>query len=293
MKYRGLYTAIVTPFRENQVDVNALRLLIDDQIAAGVDGIVPVGTTGESPTLSTEEHLEVIRVTAEHVAGRCQVIAGTGSNSTDEAIEMTRAAETLGATGTLQVCPYYNKPNQEGVYRHFRAIAENTKLPIMLYSIPGRSGIEIAIPTVAALAKDCANITALKEAGGQVDRVNQLVQAVPADFAILSGDDGLTLPFIACGAQGLVSVASNLIPASMKLLVDTALSGEGLQALRLQKVLYPLLQGLMSLDTNPGPIKAALNLKGKIANELRLPLVPLSEEKYEQLRSMLTTHGLL
>ncbi len=293
MKYRGLYTAIVTPFRESQVDVDAFRLLIEDQVKAGVDGIVPVGTTGESPTLSAEEHLEVIRLTVEYAAGRCQVVAGTGSNSTAEAIEMTRAAEALGATGTLQVCPYYNKPSQEGVYRHFRAIAENTQLPIMLYSIPGRSGIEIAVPTVAALAKDCPNITAIKEAGGQVDRVNQLVQAVPADFSILSGDDGLTVPFISCGAQGLVSVASNIIPSRMKQLVDTALSGDALQTLELQKQLYPLLQGLMGLDTNPGPIKAALSLQGKIVNELRLPLAPLSEEKCEQLRAMLTAHNLL
>ncbi len=293
MKFRGLYTAIVTPFRENQLDVDAFRLLIDEQLKAGVDGVVPVGTTGESPTLSTEEHLEVIRLAVEFAAGRCQIVAGTGSNSTDEAIYMTQAAEALGATGTLQVCPYYNKPNQEGVYRHFRAIAENTKLPIMLYSIPGRSGIEIAVPTVAALAKDCANITAIKEAGGNVDRVNQLYQALPEDFAILSGDDGLTVPFISCGAQGLVSVASNIIPAQMKQLVDTALSGDAHQTLALQKQLYPLLQGLMGLDTNPGPVKAALCLQGKITDEVRLPLAPLSAEKRETLRTLLTSFDLL
>ncbi len=293
MKYRGLYTAIVTPFRENQLDVDAFRTLVDAQVKAGVDGIVPVGTTGESPTLTHEEHIEVIKLAVQFAAGRCQIVAGTGSNSTEEAIAMTQEAEALGATGTLQVCPYYNKPSQEGVYRHFRAIAENTKLPIMLYSIPGRSGIEIAVPTVAALAKDCPNITAIKEAGGQVDRVNQLLQAVPADFAILSGDDGLTVPFISCGAQGLVSVASNIIPAEMKALVDTALSGDGVQTLALQKKLYPLLQGLMGLDTNPVPIKKALSLKGLMTSEVRLPLAPLAEEKIPVLEAMLRSYGLL
>lgn len=235
MKYQGLYTAIVTPFKDGKVDYDAFKALIEAQIAGGVDGIVPMGTTGESPTVSTEEHLEVIRVCIETVAGRCQVIAGTGANCTAEAIELTKAAAAMGADGTLQVCPYYNKPNQEGVYQHFKAIAEATDLPIMLYSIPGRSGIEIAVETVARLAADCPTIVAIKEAGGSVERVNQLVQALPADFAILSGDDGLTVPFISCGAVGLVSVTSNIAPAEMKELVDTALSGDGKKALELQK----------------------------------------------------------
>ncbi len=293
MNYRGLYTAIVTPFRDNVLDVDAFQRLIEKQVEGGVDGIVPVGTTGESPTLSNEEHLEVIRLTVQFAAGRCQVVAGTGSNSTDEAIALTQEAEKLGATGSLQVCPYYNKPSQEGVYRHYKAIAENTKLPIMLYSIPGRSGIEIAVPTVAALAKDCPNIIAIKEAGGQVDRVNRLYQALPEDFAILSGDDGLTLPFIACGAQGLVSVASNVIPAQMKQLVDVALSGDGKQALALQKQLYPLLQGLMGLDVNPVPVKAALSMMGLIGDEVRLPLAALDKGKLPELHSLLASYGLI
>ncbi len=293
MNYRGLYTAIVTPFRDNVLDVDAFQSLIEKQVEGGVDGIVPVGTTGESPTLSNEEHLEVIRLTVQFAAGRCQVIAGTGSNSTDEAICLTQEAEKLGASGTLQVCPYYNKPSQEGVYRHYKAIAESTKLPIMLYSIPGRSGIEIAVPTVAALAKDCPNIIAIKEAGGQVDRVNRLYQALPEDFAILSGDDGLTLPFIACGAQGLVSVASNVIPAQMKQLVDVALSGDGKQALALQKKLYPLLQGLMGLDVNPVPVKSALSMMGLITDEVRLPLVALDKGKLPELHSLLASYGLI
>ena len=293
MKYQGLYTAIVTPFKDGKVDYDAFKALIEAQIAGGVDGIVPMGTTGESPTVSTEEHLEVIRVCIETVAGRCQVIAGTGANCTAEAIELTKAAAAMGADGTLQVCPYYNKPNQEGVYQHFKAIAEATDLPIMLYSIPGRSGIEIAVETVARLAADCPTIVAIKEAGGSVERVNQLVQALPADFAILSGDDGLTVPFISCGAVGLVSVTSNIAPAEMKELVDTAMSGDGKKALELQKKYYPLMKGLMSLDVNPVPAKAALALRGQIGWEIRLPLVPLAEEKHGKLADLLKSFNLL
>ena len=293
MKYQGLYTAIVTPFKNGVVDYDAYKALIEAQIAGGVDGIVPMGTTGESPTVSTEEHLEIIRKCVEFVAGRCQVIAGTGANSTAEAIEMTKAAAAMGVDGTLQVCPYYNKPNQEGVYQHFKAIAEATDLPIMLYSIPGRSGIEIAVDTVARLAADCPTIVALKEAGGSVERVNQLVQALPADFAILSGDDGLTVPFISCGAVGLVSVTSNVAPAEMKALVDAAMSGDGKKALEMQKKYYPLMKGLMSLDVNPVPAKAALALRGDISWEIRLPLVPLAEEKHGKLTDLLKSFNLL
>lgn len=293
MKYQGLYTAIVTPFKGNQVDTDAFKSLVEAQIAGGVDGIVPVGTTGESPTLSHAEHMEVIRLAVEYAAGRCQVIAGTGSNSTTEAIMMTQEAARLGADGTLQVCPYYNKPSQEGLYRHFRAVAECSSLPVLLYSIPGRSGIEIAVDTVVRLAHDCPTIVAIKEAGGSVDRVNQLVQAVPAGFSVLCGDDGLTVPFIACGAVGLVSVTSNVAPAQMKELVSAALSGDGRRALALQKKYYPLMKGLMSLDTNPVPIKAALALRGDISWELRLPLAPLAEAKHETLAALLQRFGLL
>lgn len=293
MKYQGLYTAIVTPFKNGVVDYDAYKALIEAQIAGGVDGIVPMGTTGESPTVSTEEHLEIIRKCVEFVAGRCQVIAGTGANCTTEAIEMTKAAAAMGVDGTLQVCPYYNKPNQEGVYQHFKAIAEATDLPIMLYSIPGRSGIEIAVDTVARLAADCPTIVAIKEAGGSVERVNQLVQALPADFAVLSGDDGLTVPFISCGAVGLVSVTSNIAPAEMKALVDAAMSGDGKKALELQKKYYPLMKGLMSLDVNPVPAKAALALRGEISWEIRLPLVPLAEEKHGKLADLLKSYNLL
>lgn len=293
MKIQGLYTAIITPFRNNEVDYDAFRKLIDAQAAAGVDGIVPVGTTGESPTLTHAEHMEVIAKAIEFSAGRMKVIAGTGSNSTTEAIVMTQEAAKLGADGTLQVCPYYNKPSQEGLYRHFKAIAECSPLPIVLYSIPGRSGIEIAVETAARLAKDCPTIVAIKEAGGSVDRVNQLAQALPEDFAILCGDDGLTVPFISCGAVGLVSVTSNVAPAEMKALVDAAMSGDGKKALALQKKYYPLMKGLMSLDTNPVPIKAALALRGDISWEIRLPLAPLAEEKHAKLSALLKQFNLL
>ena len=293
MKYEGLYTAIITPFKDGRVDVEAYKALIEAQIAAGVDGIAPVGTTGESPTLSHAEHMDVIRIAIETVRGRVQVIAGTGSNSTAEAIAMTQEAERLGADGTLQVCPYYNKPSQEGVYRHFKAVADSTKLPVILYSIPGRSGIEIAVETVARLAQDCPNITAIKEAGGSVERVNRLVQALPESFSVLSGDDGLTVPFISCGARGLVSVTSNIAPAAMRELVYAALNGDGKKATELQKKYYPLMKGLMSLDTNPVPIKAALALRGDITWELRLPLVPLAESKHETLAALLKQFNLL
>jgi 4-hydroxy-tetrahydrodipicolinate synthase len=219
MSFRGTYTAIITPFRDGRIDVPAFQKLVEYQITGGVTGIVPVGTTGESPTLDMDEHKEVIRLAVEFAAGRVEVVAGTGANSTKEAIELTQAAEAMGATGTLQVCPYYNKPSQEGVFQHFQTIAQNTGLPVMLYSVPGRSGIEISVETTARLAAACANITAIKEAGGSVDRISQLRQALPENFALLSGDDPLTLPFMICGASGLVSVASNIIPAVMSRLV--------------------------------------------------------------------------
>ncbi|HSP43844.1 MAG TPA: 4-hydroxy-tetrahydrodipicolinate synthase [Luteolibacter sp.] len=293
MRFSGTYTALITPFRDGAVDAPAYRALIERQIAGGVDGIVPVGTTGESPTLDTDEHIEVIRLAIEFAAGRCEVIAGTGANATAEAIELTQAAEKLGATGTLQVSPYYNKPSQEGLYLHYKAIAEATGLPIMLYSVPGRTGIEIAPETTARLAADCPNIVAIKEAGGSVDRVNQLVQSVPENFGILCGDDPLTLPFVACGACGLVSVASNLIPGVMARLVRACLNGSFDEALEIQKQYYPLMRGLMTLDVNPVPIKTAVALQGHCSLELRLPLAPLEADRVAKLKALLEAHNLL
>lgn len=293
MSFFGTYTALITPFRDGVVDVPALQALIERQIKAGVDGILPVGTTGESPTLDGHEHLEVIRLAVEAAAGRCQVVAGTGANATLEAIELTEKAEDLGVTASLQVCPYYNKPSQEGLYRHFKAVADATSLPIMLYSIPGRSVIEISTQTVARLAKDCKNITAIKEAGGSVDRVNQLVQDCPEGFAILSGDDPLTLPFMSCGATGLVSVASNIIPDVMAKLVRHCLNGSYDKALMLQKQYYPLLRGLMSLDVNPVPVKTAAHLMGMCTPELRLPLCSMPDQKNQDLKTLLEEFNLL
>jgi len=293
MQFSGSYTALITPFRDGDLDVRAFEALIERQIAGGVDGIVPCGTTGESPTLDTDEHIEVIRLAIEIAGDRCQVVAGTGSNSTAEAIELTAAAEQLGASGSLQVCPYYNKPSQEGLYQHFKAIAEATGLPLVLYSVPGRAVIEIAPETVARLAADFPNIRAVKEAGGSVDRVNQLLQAVPEDFAILCGDDPLTLPFIACGATGLVSVASNLIPDVIARLVRACLNGSFDEALVIQKQYYPLLRGLMTLDVNPVPIKSAVALQGHCAAEFRLPLAPLSAAHTANLTALLEAYGLL
>jgi 4-hydroxy-tetrahydrodipicolinate synthase len=293
MRFSGTHTALITPFRDGAIDAPAFKALIDRQIAGGVDGIVPVGTTGESPTLDMAEHIEVIRLAVEFAAGRCEVLAGTGANATAEAIELTEAAEKLGATGSLQVCPYYNKPSQEGLYLHFKTIAAHTALPIMLYSVPGRSMIEIAPETAARLAADCPNITAIKEAGGSVERVNQLVQALPEDFGILCGDDPLTLPFIASGACGLVSVAANLIPDVMARLVRACLNGSFDEALVLHKHHYPLMRGLMSLDVNPVPIKSAVAMQGHCAPEFRLPLAPLGADASARLAALLESYNLL
>lgn len=293
MSFRGTYTALITPFRDGQIDRPAFQALIDRQVEAGIDGIVPVGTTGESPTLDMDEHIEVVRLAVEYAAGRCAVVAGTGANSTGEAIELTQAAEKAGATGTLQVCPYYNKPSAEGLYQHYKAIASATALPVMLYSVPGRSAIEIPVEVAARLAADCPTVVSIKEAGGSVERVNQLVQALPEGFSILSGDDPLTLPFMACGATGLVSVASNLVPDVMVRLVRACTNGDYSEALAMQKQWYPLFRGLMSLDTNPVPIKEAVALQGHCTNEFRLPLVGLEAGKREALRQLLDANDLI
>ncbi len=293
MNFTGIHTALITPFRDGKLDIPAYEALIERQIAGGVNGIVPVGTTGESPTLGAEEHIEVIRLAVKVANGRVKVIAGTGANATAEAIQLTKAAEDLGVDGSLQVCPYYNKPSQEGLYLHFKAIANSTSLPIMLYSVPGRSSIEIAPETAARLAGDCKNVTAIKEAGGSVDRINQLVQALPDGFGILSGDDPLTLPFVSCGANGLVSVASNLIPDVMSKLVAHCLAGEFTEALAMQKQYYPLMRGLMSLDVNPVPIKTAVSLQGHCTDELRLPLAPLADDNLFALRALLKSYNLI
>jgi 4-hydroxy-tetrahydrodipicolinate synthase len=258
----------------------------------GVDGIVPVGTTGESPTLSHEEHRDVIKAAVEIAAGRIKVVGGTGSNSTEEAIDLTQDAEKAGADGALIVAPYYNKPSPEGLYRHFRAIAQATKLPITLYSIPGRCGIEISVPVVARLAKDCPNIVAIKEAGGSVERVSQLRQAVPDTFEIISGDDSLTVPFISVGAVGVISVASNVAPGPVSELVRAARDGQMARAEQLHRRLYPLFKNLF-IESNPAPAKYALSITMGLSPELRLPLVEMGEENRQLVRATLAELGLL
>jgi 4-hydroxy-tetrahydrodipicolinate synthase len=290
--FAGTYTALVTPFRNGSVDYDSFQSLIESQIAGGVDGIVPVGTTGESPTLSHDEHREVIQAAVKFAAGRVKVVGGTGSNSTEEAISLTQDAEQAGSDGALIVAPYYNKPSPEGLYRHFRAIAEATQLPIILYSIPGRCGIEIGVPIVQRLAADYPNIVAIKEAGGSVERVSQLRQALPESFEILSGDDSLTLPFISVGAVGVISVASNVAPIPVSELVRAAREGQLARAEQLHRHLYPLFKKLF-IESNPAPTKFALSLIKGFSPELRLPLVEMEEGHRQIVRETLTNLQLI
>ena len=291
--FQGTHTALITPFRNGEVDTEAFRALIDRQVEGGIDGIVPCGTTGESPTLGRKEHLRVIELAVEYAAGRVKVIAGTGANATSEAIHLTTEAAKLGVDASLQVCPYYNKPSQEGLYQHYKAIAAATDLPIMLYSIPGRSVIEIAVDTIARLAADCPTIIANKEAGGNPERVSQIKAALPDDFQILSGDDPLTIEFMKRGAVGLVSVASNLIPDVMSGLVRAMAEGRVNDAEAIQEKYGSLFKTLMSIDTNPVPIKSAVAIQGHCSEEIRLPLVNLSPENQALLRETMVAYDLI
>ena len=290
--FTGTYTAIVTPFRNGVLDEAALERLVKSQIKGGVDGIVPVGTTGESPTLDYEEHIEVIKRSIEFVAGKTKVLAGTGGNSTSEAIYLTKMAKKAGADGSLQVAPYYNKPTQEGLFQHFKAIATATDLPLVLYSIPGRCGIEIAIDTVKRLSDACPTIVGIKEAGGNADRVSQLRAALGERFTILSGDDSLTLPFMAVGAHGVVSVASNVIPKEVAQMVKAFAAGKADVALKLHAKFYPLFKDLF-IESNPAPTKAALAMLGQCEEELRLPLVPVTAKSRDILKATLKACGVL
>ena len=272
-EFIGCYTALVTPFKDNKIDYKSLEELVEFQIAGNVDGIVAVGTTGESPTLNHQDHSDVITFIIKIVAGRCKVIAGTGANSTQEAITLTKAAAEAGADGSLQVTPYYNKPTQEGLYQHFKAIAEATDMPVVLYNVPGRSAMEISLDTVIRLS-ELPTITAIKEAAGSVDRVSQIVQACP-NLTVLSGDDGLTLPMMSVGAKGVISVLSNILPAETTALTHYALEGNYPEALKLHQKYYQLMND-MFLESNPIPVKAALGLMGKLDEEYRLPLCPIS-----------------
>jgi 4-hydroxy-tetrahydrodipicolinate synthase len=290
--FTGTYTAIVTPFKNGSIDEAAIERLVKAQIKAGVDGIVPVGTTGESPTVSYEEHVHLIQLAVKFAAGRIKVIAGSGANSTKEAVYLTQEAEKAGAQGSLQVAPYYNKPSQEGLFQHFREVARQTRLPLVLYSIPGRCGVEIGLDTISRLASACKNIVAIKEAGGNADRVSQIRAAVGERLVILSGDDALTLPFMAVGARGVISVASNLIPRQVAQMVKAFSAGNFRGALKLHQQYYPLYKDLF-VETNPVPIKAALAMMGLIQEEYRLPLVPLSDKNRQVLKASMRACGVL
>lgn len=281
--FRGTFTALVTPFKDNEIDIDAFEQLIEAQIAGGVSGIVPIGTTGESPTLSCGERHHVVELAVHLARHRCQVIAGTGSNSTRDAIVHTQEAEEIGVDGALLVAPYYNKPSQEGLFRHFEAIARETSLKLMLYNIPGRCAVDIAADTVVRLAEACPNIVAIKEASGSVDRVSELVGRLPARFTVLSGDDSLTLPFLAVGAAGVVSVASNLFPAEVSQLVRLFLEGRAEAARELHRKFYPLFKDIF-LEPNPVPAKTVLSWRGQMTADCRLPLVGMSEANSARLR---------
>ncbi len=288
--FTGSIVALVTPFANGEVDYETLRELVDLHIRSGTDGIVPCGTTGESPTLDYEEHHEVIRVVVQEAAGRVPVIAGTGSNSTQEAIELTAHAKEVGASASLQVTPYYNKPTQEGLYQHFWAIAEAVDLPMILYNIPGRCVINMEPRTIARLAEH-KNIVAIKEATGSMDQVSEIAQLT--DLTILSGDDSITLPIASVGGKGVVSVVANIVPSDVKAMTDAILEGDFQTALEWHKKLFTLSKALLSMATNPIPIKAAMAELKLCADEVRLPLVGLTPDKRETLVSILKNYGLL
>jgi 4-hydroxy-tetrahydrodipicolinate synthase len=291
-QFTGSYTALVTPFRHGAVAYDELRKLVELQIKGGIDGLVPVGTTGESPTVTHEEHLEIIRCTIEAVRGRVPVIAGTGSNSTHEAVDMTKAADAAGADGMLLVAPYYNRPTQEGLFRHFAQIAEATDKPIVLYSIPGRCGVEIGVGVIERLRAKYPHVAHVKEAGGSVDRVDQIIQTMGDSVTVLSGDDSLTLPFMSVGAKGVISVVSNYFPREVTKLAALALAGDFAGARALHRKLYPLFKAFF-IESNPVPIKMAMARKGFIGSEeVRLPLSPMTAASRKALLGALAAyHG--
>ena len=285
MNFTGSIVAIITPFRNGKVDEQALRDLIDWQIANGTDGIVPCGTTGESATLSYDEHNRVIEMTVEAVKGRVPVIAGTGSNSTEEAIALTRHAKDVGADGALLISPYYNKPTQEGLFLHHRAIAEAVDLPQVLYNIPGRTAVNVTPQTVARLSK-IKNIVGIKEGSGSVQQVSDIVHLCSDRFTVLAGDDALTLPMLAVGAKGVITVTANVAPADMAGMIDAWVAGDSIKARQFHYKLYPLFQALF-LETNPIPVKHAIALMGKTTPELRLPLCAMSQENLDKLTQVM------
>jgi 4-hydroxy-tetrahydrodipicolinate synthase len=288
--FAGVSVAIVTPFKNDAVDFDRLKEQVEFQIAAGVACLCPVGTTGESPTLSHDEHERVIAFVCETVDGRIKVMPGTGSNSTAEALRLTKAAEKAGADGALQVAPYYNKPTQQGFYEHFKRLAEDTSLPQCIYNIPGRTGKNIEPETIIRLA-ELENIALVKEATGSLDQASAVL--ANTNLTVLSGDDSLTLPILAVGGSGVISVAANVVPKDMIALVSAFLAGKIAEAQEWHHKLFPLCRDMLGLSTNPIPIKAAMKMLGRDTGELRLPMTPLTKDEEASLRKTLTKYGLL
>jgi len=289
--FKGAIVAIVTPFKNGKVDEPALRDLIEFQIANGTDGIVPCGTTGESSTLSHEEHDRVIEITIDAVKKRVPVIAGTGSNSTAEAIRLTKHAYEAGADGALMVCPYYNRPTQEGLYQHYKLVAETVPIPIIVYNIPGRTGVNLLPETLARLAK-IKNIVGTKEAAGSIKQMSDVVGICGPDFTVLSGDDAFTLPLMAVGGHGVISVISNVAPADMANMTDAFFAGDLAKARELHHKMGKLID-MLFIETNPVPVKAGLSMMGKIQYEVRLPLCKMSDANYDKLKSAMKAYGLV
>jgi 4-hydroxy-tetrahydrodipicolinate synthase len=290
--FQGSFVAMVTPFRNGKVDEAKLRELVELHVANGTDGLIPCGTTGESPGLNHDEHRRVVEIVIEAARGRIRVIAGTGSNSTAEAIDLTKHAEQAGAAGALVVNPYYNKPTQEGLYRHFRAVAESVAIPILVYNIQSRTAVNVETDTLARLVRDVRNIVGVKEASGSLDQMSQVIAACGPDFSVLSGDDNITLPLLAIGGSGVVSVIANIVPRETADLVHAALDGDWKRARDLHYRLFPLARAAF-LETNPIPIKEAMAMAGMLEPEFRLPMCRMSDANREKLRAILKSYSLV
>ena len=290
--FQGSFVALVTPFRNGKVDEAKLRELVELHVANGTDGLIPCGTTGESPSLNHDEHRRVVEIVVETARGRIRVVAGTGSNSTAEAIDLTKHAERAGAAGALVVNPYYNKPTQEGLYRHFRVVAESVAIPVLVYNIQSRTAVNVETDTMARLARDVRNIVGVKEASGSLDQMSQVIAACGPDFSVLSGDDNITLPLLAIGGSGVVSVIANIVPRETADLVHAALDGDWKRARDLHYRLFPLARAAF-LETNPIPIKEAMAMAGMIEPEFRLPMCRMSDANREKLRAILKSYSLV
>jgi 4-hydroxy-tetrahydrodipicolinate synthase len=290
--FQGSFVALVTPFRNGKIDEAKVRELVELHVRSGTDGLVPCGTTGESPTLNHDEHRQLVDLVVTAAAGRVRVVAGTGSNSTAEAVDLTRHAAKAGADAALVVNPYYNKPTQEGLYRHFRAVAEAAPIPVLVYNIQGRTAINVETDTLARLARDCKNVVGVKEASGSLDQMSQVILACGPDFAVLSGDDNLTLPLMAIGGRGVISVIANILPRETADMVHAALDGDWKRARDLHYKLFPLARAAF-LETNPIPIKEAMAMAGMIEPEFQLPMCRMAEANRVKLRAVLEQYGLV